>query len=138
MRVVRHSMAALAGSDAITSIGGSDATASGDAPLPAQNDMPESTIQYLGHAGFIVTHADTSILIDPWFYPAFLQSWFPYPDNRCLLTDVLDRRYDFLYVSHTHEDHFDVRFLQQLPRDVTVLVAKYRSKSLIKKFRSLG
>jgi UDP-MurNAc hydroxylase len=127
--VVTHSVAASTGSDAITS---------SDTLLPARNHIPESAIQYLGHAGFIVEHADTSILIDPWFYPAFLQSWFPYPDNCCLLPEVLDRRFDYLYVSHTHEDHFDRRFLEQLPRDITVLVAKYRSRSLVKKFRSLG
>ena len=44
--------------------------------------MPQ--IDYLGHAGFVAEHAGTRVLIDPWFHPAFLASWFPYPDNRYL------------------------------------------------------
>ncbi|MFD8498224.1 MBL fold metallo-hydrolase [Amycolatopsis sp. NPDC059657] len=97
-----------------------------------------SSVRYLGHAGFVVEHAGTRLLMDPWFYPAFLQSWFPYPDNRALLPDVVDGGFDYLYVSHAHEDHFDEKLLDQLPRDITVLVAKYRSKIMVKRFKALG
>jgi UDP-MurNAc hydroxylase len=97
-----------------------------------------SSIRYLGHAGFVVEHAGTRLLMDPWFYPAFLQSWFPYPDNRPLLGDVVGGKFDYLYVSHAHEDHFDTRLLEQLDRDIPVLVAKYRSKIMVKQFRELG
>lgn len=97
-----------------------------------------SSIRYLGHAGFVVEHAGTRLLMDPWFYPAFLQSWFPYPDNRGLLPDVVGGGFDYLYVSHAHEDHFDEKLLDQLPRDITVLVAKYRSKIMVKQFKALG
>jgi UDP-MurNAc hydroxylase len=95
-------------------------------------------IRYLGHAGFIVEHAAVRILIDPWFYPAFLQSWFPYPDNRGCLDQVAGQRFDYLYVSHTHEDHFDVRLLETLDRSTTVLVPKYRSNALLRRFKQLG
>ncbi|WP_457028666.1 MBL fold metallo-hydrolase [Kitasatospora sp. P5_F3] len=95
-------------------------------------------IRHLGHAGFVVGHAGLRILIDPWFHPAFLDAWFPYPDNRALLPEVADGRYDFLYVSHTHEDHFDERLLGQLSRDVTVLVPRFRSHGLRKRLNRLG
>jgi UDP-MurNAc hydroxylase len=96
------------------------------------------TIDYLGHAGFAIEHARTRVLIDPWFYPAFLASWFPYPDNRHLLAPLREKRFDYLYISHTHEDHFDRRFLDGFDRDVTILCPAYRTKSLQKKFASLG
>src|SRR5689334_13476099 len=95
-------------------------------------------LRYLGHAGFIVEHGDVRLLIDPWFYPAFLESWFPYPDNRHMLEEVLGSGFDYLYVSHAHEDHFDAKLLNLLDRNMTVLVAAYRSKSMVKKFRALG
>ncbi|KQV23979.1 MULTISPECIES: MBL fold metallo-hydrolase [unclassified Kitasatospora] len=95
-------------------------------------------IRHLGHAGFVVGHAGLRILIDPWFHPAFLDAWFPYPDNRALLPEVVEGRYDFLYVSHTHEDHFDERLLGQLSRDVTVLVPRFRSHGLRKRLNRLG
>jgi hypothetical protein len=95
-------------------------------------------IHYLGHAGFIVEHRNVRLLMDPWFYPAFLQSWFPYPDNRSLLNRVVGESFDYLYVSHGHEDHCDERLLRQLPRSITVIVPRYRSHNLVRRFRALG
>jgi UDP-MurNAc hydroxylase len=97
-----------------------------------------SCIEYLGHAGFVVNHGGKRVLIDPWFYPAFLASWFPYPDNRFLLEQVTARRYDYLYISHTHEDHFDRRLLEALDKNITVLCPAFRSRALAKKLRGLG
>jgi len=98
----------------------------------------EIQIEYLGHAGFVVHFAGTQVLIDPWFYPAFLKSWFPFPDNRFLASSLAGRRFDYLYVSHTHEDHFDSRFLECIDRHTQVLCPAYRSKGLLKKFRAMG
>lgn len=98
----------------------------------------ESHLTYLGHAGFIVNVRGLRILIDPWFFPAFLRSWFPYPDNRFLLPSVLDQKPDFLYVSHLHEDHFDQALLTQLDRSVAVLVPQFRSKGVGRKLASMG
>jgi UDP-MurNAc hydroxylase len=97
-----------------------------------------ASIRYLGHAGFVVSHAGKRILMDPWFFPAFLDSWFPFPDNRNLLDEVVTQRYDYLYVSHAHEDHFDRTLLDRLDRSTPVIVAKYRSKVMVKRFRELG
>jgi UDP-MurNAc hydroxylase len=93
---------------------------------------------HLGHAGFVVEAGGIRILIDPWFFPAFLGSWFPYPDNRFLLDEVRALPIDAVYVSHLHEDHFDRRFLDCLPKTTPVLCADYRSKSLRRVWRSLG
>lgn len=97
-----------------------------------------ASVRYLGHAGFVVSHAGCRILMDPWFFPAFLDSWFPYPDNRNLMDEVVTEPFDYLYVSHAHEDHFDHRLLERLDRSMTVVVAKYRSKIMVKRFRELG
>lgn len=97
-----------------------------------------TSVSYLGHAGFDIEHAGRRLLIDPWFYPAFLGSWFPYPDNRHLIEQVRSRPVDHLFVSHAHEDHFDERLLRQLDRSTTVLVPAYRSKGMARRFRDLG
>jgi UDP-MurNAc hydroxylase len=97
-----------------------------------------TTIRYLGHAGFIIEHREIRILIDPWFYPAFLQSWFPYPDNRFLLDQVVGQKFDFLYISHLHHDHYDERLLRQLDKSIRVIAPKYRSKGLLRRMNALG
>jgi len=97
-----------------------------------------TSIRHLGHAGFLVEHGGLRILIDPWFHPAFLEAWFPYPDNRGLLPEVVAGHYDYLYISHTHEDHYDERLLAQLSRDTTVLVPRFRSRALGRRLAALG
>jgi hypothetical protein len=110
----------------------------GDTRVNTATAGEASTIRYLGHAGFIVTHAGVRLLIDPWFYPAFLGAWFPFPDNRDLLAEVTGGRFDVLYVSHAHEDHFDARVLEQLDREITVLVPRYRSKWMVRRLTAMG
>jgi UDP-MurNAc hydroxylase len=95
-------------------------------------------ILYLGHAGFLVAHNGRSVLLDPWFHSAFADAWFPYPDNQFLLPQVAGKRFDFLYISHTHEDHFDAKVLQTLDRAVTVLCPQYRSRRLQRQLERLG
>ena len=100
--------------------------------------MSSPSITFLGHAGFIVRGDGVTILMDPWFFPAFLESWFPLPDNRFMLEPVRHQSFDMLYVSHLHEDHFDARFLRDFPKTVPVLCPAYRSRSLEKQLRALG
>lgn len=101
-------------------------------------DSRNFRIGYLGHAGFILEAGEVRILMDPWFFPAFLQSWFPYPDNRFLLDTVTGGRFEYLYISHLHEDHFDRRLLAQLDGSVKVLCPNYRSKGVGKRLARLG
>ncbi|MBX4188435.1 MAG: MBL fold metallo-hydrolase, partial [Candidatus Doudnabacteria bacterium] len=97
-------------------------------------------IQYIGHAGFIVSlQSGIKILIDPFFHAAFLGSWFPYPCNDFFEEHCLKKyKFDYLYVSHCHEDHFDRKFLEKLDKKVTVLCPHFRSNALARKFRELG
>lgn len=77
--------------------------------------------------------------MDPWFYCA-CTSWFPAPDNRFLLENLKQTKFDYLYVSHVHHDHLDAKFLVDDLRcnDIKVLCANYRSGSLEKKMKELG
>lgn len=93
-------------------------------------------VQHLGHAGFIVSQGGYRLAIDPWFYPAFLESWFPWPDNRHLLDEAL--RADAVYVTHAHEDHFDRQFLRQLDERTLIIVPGFRSRYLVREVRKLG
>ena len=95
-------------------------------------------LEFLGHAGFVFAHGGCRVLIDPWFYPAFAASWFPYPDNRFLLSTLHDEEFDFLYISHIHEDHFDRKALAHVNRSTPVLCPAYRSRSLEREFADLG
>src|SRR5215218_8793767 len=95
----------------------------------------------LGHAGILIESDRRSIVCDPWFVPAFLGSWFPFPRNDRLADDLLARieNADFLYVEHLHGDHCDEPWLRaHLRRDVGVLLPGYPTRELERRMRELG
>jgi UDP-MurNAc hydroxylase len=95
----------------------------------------------IGHAGILIESDTGSIVCDPWFEPAFLGSWFPFPRNDRLDDELLARieGADYLYVSHLHGDHLDERWLRRhLPRDIGVLLPGYPTRELERRMGELG
>lgn len=95
----------------------------------------------LGHAGILVETEQGSIVCDPWFRPAFLGAWFPFPRNDRLSDDLRGRieRADYLYVSHLHNDHWDAPWLREhLRRDIGVLLPGYPTRELDRNMGELG
>ncbi|MCU1346222.1 MAG: hypothetical protein JWL70_2488 [Acidimicrobiia bacterium] len=98
-------------------------------------------VTVLGHAGLLIDTAFGSVVCDPWFEPAFFGSWFPFPRNDQLPSDLLDRidRAEYLYVSHRHGDHFDGAFLNKhVSRQAQVLLPDFPTDELEQELRSLG
>ncbi len=107
---------------------------------PNRKERSLTTLEFIGHAGFVVRHAGVSLLCDPWVSEsgAFLRAWHQYPPN-----DFIDRRAlrdaDFLYLSHRHFDHFDREFLKTFPKEkVVVLIAEYLTGSFAREVAALG
>jgi hypothetical protein len=48
----------------------------------------------------------------------------PYPDNRYLISELRSMDFNYLYISHAHEDHYDERLLRTLNRSITVIAPK--------------
>jgi UDP-MurNAc hydroxylase len=95
----------------------------------------------LGHAGILIRCRQASIVCDPWFVPAFLGSWFPFPRNDQLdaatMTAVCSP--DYLYVSHLHGDHFDEPFLRErMEKSTTILLPDFPSNELRQRLTRLG
>jgi UDP-MurNAc hydroxylase len=95
-------------------------------------------ITHLGHAGFFVDGAHGVLLMDPWFNPALLESWFPWPDNSHLRDDAYG---NWVYVSHHHEDHFDAQFLRRVLAGnpgAQLIVPRFRSRRMERLWKSIG
>ena len=95
----------------------------------------------IGHAGLLIEAFDVSILCDPWFLPAFRGSWFVFPRNDQLSSELMTRieHPDYLYISHLHADHFDECWLKDhVSRSATVLLPEFPDHELESRIRSLG
>jgi UDP-MurNAc hydroxylase len=99
-------------------------------------------ITYLGHAGFIVETDAVIVIMDPWLSDtgAFDSSWFQMPRNHHLAPLVYEklrdnRRSIYVYISHEHQDHFDIKFLNSLPvRRFSLLVPEFSRSALMERF----
>lgn len=95
-------------------------------------------ITFLGHAGLFVETAGATILCDPWFNPAYFDSWFPFPDNSGLDVAALAEP-TYLYLSHQHKDHFDRTFLSRhVSKKTTVLLPEFPLPLLRAELEEIG
>lgn len=96
-------------------------------------------LQYVGHASWVISNDNIRILCDPWLNPhgVFFSSWFPFPANDHLDLNAL-KQVDLIYLSHTHEDHFDPWFLEQVDKSIPILGARFDSSDLRDRIDELG
>ena len=80
-------------------------------------------IHMIGHASIFVETQDARILMDPVLWDPFCEGLNETCPKRELIPEKLPE-YDFLIISHQHLDHFDLRTLAYLPKNVDVLIPK--------------
>ena len=66
----------------------------------------------------VISNSGSSVLCDPWITDgAFIGSWFHFPPLEGFEFDkLLSQKWDAVYISHLHADHFDRKFLAALSR----------------------
>src|ERR1700704_1321182 len=104
-------------------------------------EWPAMHLTFLGHAGCFVETRYGSVLCDPWFNPAYFASWFPFPRNDRLSTELVERLRtpDYLYLSHLHRDHFDPQWLtEHVHRRARVLLPDFGIDLMARELAALG
>lgn len=92
-------------------------------------------INMIGHASIFVETEDCKILMDPVLWDPFCEGLNESSPKRAVITEKLPE-FDFLVISHRHLDHFDLRSLAYLPKDVDVLIPQ--DKLIEESLRQLG
>lgn len=78
-------------------------------------------IQMIGHASIFVETQDSKILIDPVLFDPHAGGIEEiYPKQEIIYDKIPD--FDLLVISHRHPDHFDIRSLAFLPKNIDVLI----------------
>lgn len=101
------------------------------------------SLKFLGHNGFLVESLTEYLAIDPWLTDkgAFHGSWFQYPKNHHLqaqLVETSQKKKGWIFISHGHEDHFDVDTLGKLGRDAVFVIPRYCDDALRSEIDRLG
>ena len=94
-------------------------------------------LTYLQNAGVIIENSGEKILCDPWLVDGcFYGAWHHYPKFEFTPKEFDD--IDYIYISHIHPDHFDVKTLQQLKKSIPILIHEFPQKFLKKNIERLG
>jgi len=92
-------------------------------------------IHMIGHASILVKTQDCKILMDPVLWDSHAEGIEDICPKREVIHDKIPE-FDLLIISHRHPDHFDIRSLASLPKNVDVLIPK--DKVLQECLRKLG
>ena len=101
-------------------------------------------IKFYGHNCFVLSSKKTCLIIDPWFSNegAFFGSWFQWPLNHQLLKTLIkeiEGKKVFLYISHEHQDHFDIKTLKKIkPLIYKSIIPSYFDKYLKNQVEKIG
>lgn len=91
----------------------------------------------LSHAGLLVESGGVSVLIDPWIVGScYWRSWFNFPEPDPELVDSLTP--NWIYLTHSHWDHFHGPSLRRFSRDTPVLTPRTPSTRMVRDLRSMG
>jgi UDP-MurNAc hydroxylase len=94
-------------------------------------------VTYFGHACILLESGGTNILMDPWLVdPTYHGTWWHYPPLELGVQDL--PKLDFLYISHEHPDHFDPPTLEQIDKNVHIIIADYKRKRFHDRLSALG
>jgi hypothetical protein len=91
----------------------------------------------------IYTDSGTRILCDPWITNgAFIGSWFHFPKLEGFeFKELVNRKWDALYISHLHADHFDRKLVAAIARnqpDCLVILPKFAHRWLYRAVANCG
>ena len=75
-------------------------------------------IRFIGQSCFFVKKKNTIIITDPWSKEskAFYKSWLPFPDDdtKFLLDYDFSNKSLYIFLSHEHSDHLDIKLLKKI------------------------
>ena len=94
-------------------------------------------VTYLQNASVIIENSGEKILCDPWLIDGcYYGAWNHYPKFDFISKEFDD--IDYIYISHIHPDHFDVKTMEKLKKNIPVLIHEFPQKFLKQNIEKLG
>ncbi len=107
--------------------------------------MSELEVEFISHATLKIRGDFGTLLCDPWFLnePVYNLSTWKFP-AAAVPPEEVARDVDYLYITHSHEDHFHIPSIDYIDRDVQVYLPAYnehpaiRAQTVERVMRELG
>ena len=101
------------------------------------------SLTFYGHNCYIVESVNIFLAIDPWLDKsgAFFGSWFQYPKNHHLqekFLELTNRKQGFVFLTHEHEDHFDLNTLKWMKKNTKIIIPNYKDKFMFNKLKAIN
>ena len=94
-------------------------------------------LTYLSSAAVLIKDQDSSILCDPWFIDGeYYGSWCHYPPCTIKLDEL--NNVDGIFITHIHPDHFSVKTLEKMNKQIPIFIHKFQYNFLKKSIENLG
>jgi len=97
-------------------------------------------ITYFVNAMVMLESASSRLLCDPWvtFDGRSTSGFYNFPEAPFTREEIAALEPDFIYITHTHPDHFDPATLELFAKDTPVLVSWYKFNFTEKAVANLG
>ena len=103
--------------------------------------MINSKITWVNHAGYILSHKNINLLVDPWHSgTAFNDGWSLL--SKSYFPDQIAKSITHIWISHEHPDHFSVQNLIQLRKinkeNIKVFFQETKDKRVYSFLKKIG
>ena len=97
-------------------------------------------ITYLVNTMIMMEGRDSRVLCDPWvtFDAESNSGLYNFPETDYTRDEIAGLKPDFIYITHTHADHYDPDTLSLFDRDTPILVSSYRDNFTERAMHRLG
>jgi hypothetical protein len=97
-------------------------------------------LTYFVNAMILMEGRSSKVLCDPWitFDDKSSSGLFNFPRSKMTRADIAALKPDYIYITHTHADHFDPETLSLFSKDTPVIVAPFENNFTARNVRKIG
>ena len=97
-------------------------------------------LKYFTNSMALITGKNCSVLFDPWitFNRTSANNLYNFPEPKFSKEEIASLKPDYIYITHTHADHFDKRTLDLFDKNTPVLCADFENNFTERNLITLG
>ncbi len=97
-------------------------------------------IKYISNASIFLEGKNTKVLFDPWItFDNYSDSnYYNFPENKYSKKEISNLNPDFIYISHSHPDHFDEITLNLFNKNTPIIIANFANPYLKRNLNEIG